>query len=282
MARWVEGRPWVSRERTLHLLHVRSGPAEIDLIQVLEDQGFVPSMNADGSIDCRKPLSSAEPCPPAPPPPKFKSQCAQATSPLREQQRLVQEVGEAVARQCQRPIRWTFTLIEAPEPNAWTPGEGQVFVSTGLLGLKLSRDELAGVLGHEVAHGARHHLEFKNQQAQRTNQAQAKMEEAYQEYLRARCAGDPSQALYRMKVQAQVYSTQNSYYDHEQTFNHANELEADALGLDYCIAAGFRADGMLTALQKMQASKNQRGSHTHPDLGRRIQRIQELLRRRGY
>lgn len=294
MARWVDGRPLVNREKTVHLLHVRSGPSEIDLIQVLADQGFVVNRGTDGSIDCVRPVAT----PPAQrqarpvlkvsgtkPDPTFKSQCAPAQfhEAQRQRQEWVQLVGEAVAAQCRRPTTWTFTVVEHNEPNAYTPGEGQVFITTGLLRLKLTEDELAGVLGHEIAHGARHHQEFRNLHVDRANQALARLHAAHLEVLRARrdASAEAQRLSYRLKNLAQAYSSEKTYFDHEQSFNHAAELEADAFGLDYCTAAGFRADGILTALQKMRNHKDQQDSRSHPALSRRIERIQTLLRQRG-
>jgi len=46
----------------------------------------------------------------------------------------------------------TFYLIDMPEPNAFALPGGQVFVTRGMLGQDLNDDEMAGLLGHEIAH----------------------------------------------------------------------------------------------------------------------------------
>jgi hypothetical protein len=41
VATWKDGIPYVSREQTLHLLHIRSGPPEINLIDALTQRGHL-------------------------------------------------------------------------------------------------------------------------------------------------------------------------------------------------------------------------------------------------
>ena len=47
---------------------------------------------------------------------------------------------------------WQFKVIDRPEPNAFALPGGHVYVTRGLLSLVNSEDELAGVIGHEIAH----------------------------------------------------------------------------------------------------------------------------------
>ncbi len=70
----------------------------------------------------------------------------------------VAAVGARVVRESPRQdIPYRFQIVDMPEPNAFALPGGYVYVSRGLLLLTNSEDELANVLGHEIAHVAARH-----------------------------------------------------------------------------------------------------------------------------
>lgn len=75
--------------------------------------------------------------------------------------RYVAEVGERVAaRAPERPVTYSFQIVDLPEPNAFALPGGHVYVSRGILALANDEDELANVIAHEVIHvAARHHAQ---------------------------------------------------------------------------------------------------------------------------
>ncbi|MBL8176131.1 MAG: M48 family metalloprotease [Bryobacterales bacterium] len=74
-----------------------------------------------------------------------------ATSPMWEV--YVAAVGQSLVKHARRGgIRYQFHVIDAPAENAFALPGGQVFLYTGLLRKMRSEAELAGVLGHEIAH----------------------------------------------------------------------------------------------------------------------------------
>ena len=76
-------------------------------------------------------------------------------------QRLAREAGDLAAWGGQvehmRGLRWTFTVIDSPELNAFVLPGGHVCVFTGLLKLFRTDDELATIVAHEVAHVVARH-----------------------------------------------------------------------------------------------------------------------------
>jgi predicted Zn-dependent protease len=84
---------------------------------------------------------------------------ASTTSPMWEV--YVNAVGQSLVKHAKRTdIRYQFHVIDAPVHNAFALPGGQIFVYTGLLQSMRSETELAGVLGHEIAHvDLRHAIE---------------------------------------------------------------------------------------------------------------------------
>jgi predicted Zn-dependent protease len=65
----------------------------------------------------------------------------------------VNQVGKNLAAQSSRPtLAWTFGVLASPEFNAFAAPGGYVFVTRGLLEKVDSEAQLAGVMGHEIAH----------------------------------------------------------------------------------------------------------------------------------
>jgi beta-barrel assembly-enhancing protease len=75
-------------------------------------------------------------------------------------QRYVNKVGRWVAQQSERPnLPWRFGVLDSENVNAFATPGGWIFVTRGLMARLSSEAELAGVLGHEIAHVVRqHHL----------------------------------------------------------------------------------------------------------------------------
>src|SRR6185436_20624485 len=68
------------------------------------------------------------------------------------------ELGARLVASANDP-RWKFAfhIVDQPEPNAFAIPGGGIYLSRGLLALVNREDELAGVLGHEIAHVTERH-----------------------------------------------------------------------------------------------------------------------------
>lgn len=85
----------------------------------------------------------------------------------RKAQQYVNTVGHWVARQSERAdLDWHFAVLDDNELNAFALPGGYVFITRGLLLSLRNEAELAGVLGHEIAHVVRkHHLKAMSTQS---------------------------------------------------------------------------------------------------------------------
>jgi predicted Zn-dependent protease len=78
----------------------------------------------------------------------------------------VQAVGARLARNAPGfRYDYRFEIADEPAPNAFALPGGRIYVSRGALALTASEDELANVLGHEIAHVASRHAAAQQQVA---------------------------------------------------------------------------------------------------------------------
>ena len=67
-------------------------------------------------------------------------------------------VGNVLAKASSRPdLKWEFIVLDTDGVNAFAAPGGLVHITKGALGLIKSEAELAGVLGHEIAHITKKH-----------------------------------------------------------------------------------------------------------------------------
>jgi predicted Zn-dependent protease len=70
----------------------------------------------------------------------------------------VQSLGDKLLRAVpQRSFAYRFQVVDEAEPNAFALPGGYIFISRGLLAIAGNEDELACVIGHEIAHVAKRH-----------------------------------------------------------------------------------------------------------------------------
>jgi beta-barrel assembly-enhancing protease len=183
-------------------------------------------------------------------------------------QRYVNLVGRWVASQGERPdLQWYFGVLESDDLNAFALPGGYVFITRGLFNLMADEAELAGVLGHEIAHVMlQHHLKvLKKSQALEVVGGIVGSQVAQRDTFGARQAllGKGAEALTR-------------------GLDKSAEFEADQVGIVLATRAGYVPYGLPAVLRKM-ASRNPREASlallfkTHPLPQERLEKLGDAM-----
>ncbi len=73
-------------------------------------------------------------------------------------QAYVNDIGQRLAKQSHRAnLKWTFTVLDSPEINAFAIPGGYVYITRGIMAYLDSEADLAGVVGHEIGHVTARH-----------------------------------------------------------------------------------------------------------------------------
>ena len=135
-----------------------------------------------------------------------------------------------------------FFLLRDKTINAFSMPGGYVGVNTGLLLAAQTESEVAGVLGHEIAHVTQHHIArmFTKQDAMSVPMLAALV----LGLLAARSNPDVTQAIIAGTGAASVQS--------QLSYSRDFEREADRIGFQYMQKAGFDPSGMVTFFERLQ------------------------------
>ncbi len=182
----------------------------------------------------------------------------------------VQRVGERIAKAVGSDLpsaKWEFVVFDEPKTvNAFALPGGKVGVYSGLIKLVGSDDEIAIVMGHEIAHvTARHGAQRKTEGMVALGAGLilgvATHDSKY---------GDAILVAYGVGAAGATLA-----------FSRANESEADHIGLRYAAKAGYDPHAAIAFWEKM--AKESKGSNvptllrTHPTDEKRIADLQGWL-----
>ena len=158
---------------------------------------------------------------------------------------------------------WEVNVIQSDQANAFCLPGGKMAVYTGLVPVAKTRDAMAVVMGHEIAHALLRHG------AQRM--AQQKLTQIGQ-MAGAASGMDPQQQQMVMAAMG---------YGYLLPYARGHETQADEVGLMLAAAACFDPREAVPLWERMgQASGGQSQpefSSTHPNPGTRIQNLQALM-----
>lgn len=175
-------------------------------------------------------------------------------------QSYVNRIGQDLVSVCDRKgLRYHFKVLDNDEINAFACPGGFIYVYKGLLKTIDNEAQLAGVLGHEIAHVvARHSVK--------------KLQQIYGVSLLIQVALGKKGKVVQNVVAAAAGLILLGY-------GRDNEFEADEYGTLYEYSAGRNPDGMVQLLGKFKSmEKNPPGTlekllSTHPPTSERITRV---------
>ncbi len=167
-----------------------------------------------------------------------------------------------------RDWKWEVNLLGSNQINAFCmPGGKIVFYSAILKQLDLSDDEVAMVMGHEIAHALREHARERMGKATATNGL-------------ATIGSTVASVFFGISPNVTDFVAKQGANLLTLKFSRDDETEADLVGMELAARAGFDPRSGVTLWQKMsQANKGAppQWLSTHPASSTRIQEIQANL-----
>ena len=162
--------------------------------------------------------------------------------------------------------KWQVNLLRSDEVNAFCMPGGRVAFYTGIIDkLRLTDDEIAAVMGHEIAHALREHGRDRQSKATATGLASQLGGAALSAWLGVDVRGATNAAGQLLVLK----------------FSRDEEREADLVGLDIAARSGYDPRAGIALWNKM-AVLNQSGApiellSTHPGGGERIEQIESHM-----
>jgi predicted Zn-dependent protease len=181
---------------------------------------------------------------------------------------------ELVAASQARHIDFEFVLLRDSTINAFALPGGFICVHSGLILLAQNESELASVMAHEIGHVQQRHI--ARMIAKQKESLAIAVGSILLALLASRAGGDAAQAALAVGQGAAI--------SRQLSFSRDNEREADRVGFDILVNAGFDPRAMAAFFTDMQNSTRIYESfapaylRTHPMTVERITDIQGRLR----
>ena len=156
--------------------------------------------------------------------------------------------------------QWEVNLIQSDQINAFCMPGGKIAFYTGILDqLKLTDDETAMIMGHEMAHALREHARERLAKTQATGLGLSVLSSL----LGLGNLGDAAASLGTQLLTLR--------------FSREDETEADLVGLELAARSAYAPSASVSLWQKMAEASGQSGISflsTHPSGPARIQQLQ--------
>jgi predicted Zn-dependent protease len=158
--------------------------------------------------------------------------------------------------------KWEVNVINSPTINAFCMPGGKIVVFTGILEkLKMTDDEVALVMGHEIAHALREHSRARAAKTTITN------------------VGAMAVSVFVGGSAGQLAQVGGDLLG--RRFSRGDETEADLVGMELAARAGYDPRAGVTLWEKMGAASKgapPQWLSTHPSSTTRIQTIKDNLK----
>jgi predicted Zn-dependent protease len=144
--------------------------------------------------------------------------------------RYINLLGDSIARVSDdRSLNWSFKVVDQPDVNAFAVPGGYIYIYRGLIEKTANMSELAGVMGHEIAHVTKRHSMKQMAQGERANLG-----------VTAICIFAPS-VCNSGAGSAAIQVAGGAAF---AKFSRDDETEADRAGVTYVTRAGIDPRGM--------------------------------------
>lgn len=156
--------------------------------------------------------------------------------------------------------RWSVSVINSPQVNAFCMPGGKIAFYTGILDqLKLTEDEAAMIMGHEMAHALREHARERLAKSQATGLGLS---------IASQLLGLGQLGDVAANLGTQLLTLK---------FSREDETEADLVGLELAARAGYKPEASVSLWKKMTAASGEGGPaflSTHPSGPERIRQLE--------
>lgn len=218
----------------------------------------------------------------------------------------INKIGKRLIASSNLETGYTFHIINEPLPNTFSGTGGDIYITTGLLDLLESKDELAAVLGHELGHLANRDQTqtFESERGKRAALFALGIIGGIAMGVATMGASGGSfwvtviilpTAFYGQtqpifsKIPASLEPMESPVFDGAtmtllskacyEGYTEKQEAEADELAIKYLYKAGYNPNSMVSVLEKL-SKKVAPTSHlltAKPGLERRIENIKNLV-----
>jgi len=167
-----------------------------------------------------------------------------------ELQAYVSRIGKRLVRRSARSqLDYEFHVVDMKEPNAFALPGGFIYISRGLLAIMNTEDELAAVIGHEIAHVAARH----------SVQRQAKSRKWIPLQVLAGIGGAAASVVSPELGSVVAGAGQLPAALVIASYSRKQETEADRLGQQYIAAEGWDPDALADSMDALTRAQELAG-----------------------